>query len=66
MTLEGGNAIKGTGLAGEIAKARKKKYPDYDPSKDKTLDGEAKAIIDYLIENTVVQVDTGSGTGVIS
>jgi len=54
MTLEGGNAVKGTGLAGAIARARKKAYPEgYVSSKDPLIDLESKEIIDYLVANGV-------------
>jgi hypothetical protein len=52
MTLEGGNAVKGTGLAGAIARARKQAYPEgYVSSRDPLVNLESKAIIDYLKAN---------------
>ena len=63
MALEGGSGIGGTGLAGEIAKARKSKFKAYDVSKDSTLDAEAKAIVDYFIANADLTVDPNSGEG---
>ena len=55
MTLIAGDAVKGTGLAGAIAKARKKAFPaGYDPRKDKSVNLEAKAIIDYFVDNAVI------------
>lgn len=71
MTLEVGDAMEGTGLAGAIATARKnawgKKYP---VGKDaKAINLEAQAIIDYFVANTDVTVtnvtsggDSASGT----
>jgi len=66
MTIEAGDAIKGTGLAGAIATARKeawgKKYP---LKKDaKAINLEAAAIVNYLVANTEVTVtDVVSGLG---
>lgn len=66
MTLKVGKAIRGTGLAGAMAKARKAAYPNsYFPEKDKLVELEAKAILGYLMENMEVEVDTGTGKGVI-
>lgn len=65
MALSGGNAIRGEGLAGAISRARKKKYPKYDPAKDKGLDEESRAIVEYLINNIEVYVDPDTGQGVI-
>jgi len=65
MALEAGNAVEGSGLAGALARARKEGYPDYDPSKDQAVDREAKAIVDYLVANTEVTVDTETGEGTI-
>ena len=67
MTLIIGDAALGTGLAGAIATERKKVCPqakisDMAPS----INADAKAIIDYLLANTVVTVDTGTGIGGIS
>lgn len=66
MVLEVGDPVKGTGLAGAIANARRKAFPkEYNPAKDPLVKLEAKAIIDYLVENmeVSVQVDTGTGEG---
>jgi len=71
MALEAGDAVKGEGLAGAIANARKeawgKKYPLKDDAK--AINAEAKAIVDYLVANTEVTVtdvkagsDTAPGT----
>lgn len=65
MALQAGNAVKGTGLAGAIAKARKKGYPNYDPSKDKAINHEAEAIVDYLVDNIEVYWDEVAGEGYI-
>lgn len=52
MALEGGNAVKRTGLAGVIADARKKVYPGtYEARKDKSLDKEAEALAKYINDN---------------
>lgn len=58
MALEAGDAIKGEGLAGAIANARKEGWgPDYKVEIEaKTINLEAAAIIDYLITNTEVEV----------
>lgn len=65
MALEVGDAVKGTGLAGAIARARKKAYPEgYNPHMDKLVNLEAKAIIEYLVENTEVTVDEGGHGGI--
>lgn len=67
MSLDAGNAMQNTGLAGAIATARKeawgKKYPLKDDAKAINL--EAAAIIDYLVANTevlVTDVQTGTDT----
>ena len=52
MVLEVGDPVEGTGLAGAIAAARKKAFPQtYNPSKDPLVKLEAEAIINYLVEN---------------
>jgi hypothetical protein len=54
MTMEGGNAVKGTGLAGAIARARKRAYPEgYVASKDPLVNLESKEIVDYFSANTI-------------
>jgi len=67
MALEAGDAMKGTGLAGAIAEARKKAWGKKYPLKDdaKAINLEAAAIIEYLVANTEVEVtdvEPGSGT----
>lgn len=71
MTLEAGDAIQNTGLAGAIAAARKEAWGSrYPLSKDaRAINLEAAAIIDYIVANTEVVVtgvttggDTASGT----
>lgn len=71
MALEVGDPVRGTGLAGAIAAVRKEAFPKtYNPAKDPLVKKEAKALIDYIIENMEisVQVDTmtGEGTGTVS
>lgn len=52
MTLEGGNAVKGTGLAGAIARARRIGYPKtYTPGNDPLVNPESAAIVEYLVVN---------------
>lgn len=66
MAIEAGNAIEGTGLAGAIAKARRESWgKDYDVRKDRGVNAEAKAIVDYLVANVEVTVDTETGEGTI-
>lgn len=67
MALDAGSAIKGTGLAGAIAGARKEAYGKRYKVKDDApaIDLEAAAIVDYLVANTEVEVtdvEPGSGT----
>ena len=70
MALEAGDAREGTGLAGLMAekvkdefKAKKK---EFDIKKGHELiDGLAKAIVEYLVDNTEVEVtdvEPGAGT----
>lgn len=66
MALEAGNAVKGTGLAGAIAAARRKAYPGlYNPKKDPVVDLEAEAIISYLKENMEVHIPAITATGAV-
>jgi len=76
MSLDAGDAIKGTGLAGAIAGARKEAYGKMYSVKDdaRGINLEAAAIIDYLVNNTEVAVQelpggttvTPPGVGTIS
>ena len=71
MALVPGDAVKGLGLAGAIANARKEAYGSkYNVKNDaKAINLEAAAIIDYLVANAEVLVtsvtaggDTAPGT----
>ena len=66
MALEGGDAVRGTGLAGAIAAARKKAYGNrYSVMADaRGLDEEAAAIIEYLVANTEVSVNVTVADGI--
>ena len=67
MALEAGDAVRGTGLAGAWARARRKAYGKRYKVEDdaRGLNLEAQAIIDYLVENTeVVVTELPGGTTV--
>lgn len=64
MALEVGDPVRGTGLAGAIAAARRKAFPKtYNPAKDPLVKLEAEAIINYLKGNMEVHVTVDTGTG---
>jgi hypothetical protein len=67
MALEGGDAVIGTGLAGAIAKARKRAYGSkYNVRADaRGLNEEAAAIIEYLVANTEVSVNVTVDDGIL-
>lgn len=63
MALEGGNGVKGTGLAGAFARGRKGGFPaGYDVRKDKEVDPMSEEVATYINEN----IESGGGGDVSS